>query len=186
MKSLETGLPGVVLLELDAFGDERGRFMETYRRERYLELGIGVGLDFVQDNLSTSAKGVLRGLHQQVTHPQGKLVTVSRGEIWDVAVDVRRGSPTFGKWFGASLSAANHRQLWIPPGFAHGFYTVSDIADVLYKCTDIYRPADEHPVRWNDPELAIAWPLDGTPTISARDQGAPLLRDANLPSFVDR
>ena len=185
MKSLETGLPGVVLLELDVFGDERGRFMETFRRERYHELGIGAGLEFVQDNLSTSVRGVLRGLHQQVAHPQGKLVTVSRGAIWDVAVDVRRGSPSFGKWFGATLSADNHRQLWIPPGFAHGFVTISDIADVLYKCTDVYRPADEHPIRWDDPDLAVAWPLEGmSPVISARDQAAPLLRDAKLPTYA--
>lgn len=185
MKSLETGLPGVVLLELDVFADDRGRFMETFRRNRYRELGVGVGLDFLQDNLSTSVRGVLRGLHQQLEHPQGKLVTVSRGAIWDVAVDVRRGSPTFGKWFGTVLSEENHRQLWIPPGFAHGFFTLSEVADVLYKCTDVYRPADEHPIRWNDPDLAIEWPLEGiSPIVSARDQAAPLLRDAKLPTYA--
>jgi dTDP-4-dehydrorhamnose 3,5-epimerase len=183
MKSLETTLPGVILLELDVFGDERGRFVETFRRERYHELGIGLDLEFVQDNYSSSAKGVLRGLHQQVMHPQGKLVFVTRGEIWDVAVDVRRGSPSFGKWFGTTLSEANHRQLWIPPGFAHGFLTISDTADVLYKCTDSYRPADEHPIRWNDPDLAIAWPITVGPNVAARDQAAPLLRDAKLPTY---
>jgi len=184
MKVLETTLPGVVLLELDSFGDERGRFMETFRRERYLELGIGVGLEFVQDNYSSSVKGVLRGLHQQVQHPQGKLVVVTRGEVWDVAVDVRRGSPTFRKWFGANLSAENRRQMWIPPGFAHGFVTLSDSADFNYKCTDIYRPADERPIRWDDPDLAIDWPLGGmTPIVSGRDQAAPLMRDTEVPTY---
>jgi dTDP-4-dehydrorhamnose 3,5-epimerase len=184
MKKLETTLPGVILLELDSFGDERGRFMETYRRERYLELGVGVGLEFVQDNYSSSSKGVLRGLHQQVTHPQGKLVMVTRGEVFDVAVDVRRGSPTFGTWFGTILSAANNRQMWIPPGFAHGFFTISDSADFYYKCTDSYRPADERPIRWDDPDLAIAWPLNGaTPTVSARDQAAVWFKDAELPTY---
>ena len=183
MKSLPTTLPGVVLLELDVFGDHRGRFMETYRRERYLELGVGVGLEFVQDNFSSSVKGTLRGLHQQLHHPQGKLVWVTRGEVWDVAVDVRRGSPTFGKWFGSYLSAENHQQMWIPPGFAHGFVVTSDSADFTYKCTDTYRASDERAIKWDDPELAIAWPLPGSPILSARDQAAPLLRDAELPTF---
>lgn len=184
MKALETTLPGLVLLELRSFGDERGRFMETFSRERYLEVGVGVGLEFVQDNYSSSTKGVLRGLHQQVQHPQGKLVMVTRGEVWDVAVDVRRGSPTFAKWYGAVLSDKNNRQMWIPPGFAHGFLTLSDSADFLYKCTDSYRPADEHPIRWDDSDLAIEWPLAGvTPVVSARDQAASLFKDTELPTY---
>lgn len=185
MKMLETTLPGVILLELPAFGDERGKFMETFSRERYREVGIGVGLEFVQDNYSSSVKGVLRGLHQQLQHPQGKLVMVIHGEVWDVAVDVRRGSPTFGKHFGTVLSAENRRQVWIPPGFAHGFFTLSDHADFIYKCTDTYRPKDERPIRWDDPDLAIPWPLSGTtPIVSGRDQAAPLLRETELPTFA--
>src|SRR5689334_10902657 len=161
MRTLPTTLPGVVLLELDVFGDARGRFMETFRRERYLELGIGVGLEFVQDNFSSSARGILRGLHYQLHQPQGKLVHVARGEVFDVAVDIRAGSPTFGKWFGATLSPG--RQMWIPPGFAHGFLVTSDEADFAYKVTSYYAPADERSIAWNDPELAIAWPLTGEP-----------------------
>lgn len=185
MKTLPTTLPGVVLLELDVYGDHRGRFMETFRRERYLELGIGVGLEFVQDNFSSSARGILRGLHHQLRNPQGKLVHVTRGEVFDVAVDIRRGSPTFGKWFGALLSAENHRQMWIPPGFAHGFYVTSEQADFAYKVTATYAPDDERPIRWDDPDLAIDWPLGGiAPTLSKRDEAAPRLRDAELPTFV--
>jgi dTDP-4-dehydrorhamnose 3,5-epimerase len=184
MKTLPTTLPGVVLLELDVFGDSRGRFMETYRRERYLELGIAVGLEFVQDNFSTSVKGTLRGLHQQLHNPQGKLVWVTRGEVWDVAVDIRRGSPTFGKWFGNYLSADNHLQMWVPPGFAHGFVVTSETADFTYKCTASYVASDERAIKWDDPELAVAWPLGGAePILSARDQKAPLLRDAELPTY---
>ena len=182
MKIHSTPLPGLVLLELEVFGDARGRFMETYSRERYVEAGVAVGLEFVQDNFSSSVKGTLRGLHHQLAHPQGKLVHVTRGEVWDVAVDIRRASPTFGKWFGTTLSAANHMQLWIPPGFAHGFVVTSDEADFAYKVTAAYAPSDERSIRWNDPELAIAWPLAGEPRLSARDQAAPLLRDSELPS----
>jgi dTDP-4-dehydrorhamnose 3,5-epimerase len=184
MKALPTTLPGVVLLELDVFGDHRGRFMETFRRDRYLEHGIGVGLEFVQDNFSSSAKGILRGLHYQLQHPQGKLVHVTRGEVWDVAVDVRTGSPTFGKWFGTLLSADNHRQMWIPPGFAHGFIVTSEQADFSYKVTANYVPDDEKAIAWNDPELAIAWPLDGEPTLSKRDTAAPKLKAAELPKYA--
>jgi dTDP-4-dehydrorhamnose 3,5-epimerase len=184
MKTLPTTLPGVVLLELDVYGDHRGRFMETFRRDRYLELGIGVGLEFVQDNFSSSAQGTLRGLHYQLEHPQGKLVWVTRGEVFDVAVDIRRGSPTFGAWFGAALSADNHRQLWIPPGFAHGFLVTSEQADFAYKVTATYVPADERAVAWNDPAIAIAWPLAGEPTLSRRDAAAPGLDAAELPSFA--
>lgn len=188
MKVLPTTLPGVVLLELDVFGDARGRFMETYRRERYLEVGVGAGLEFVQDNFSSSVRGTLRGLHYQLRHPQGKLVHVTRGEVFDVAVDVRRGSPTFGQWYGVLLSAANHRQLWIPPGFAHGFVVTSAEADFAYKCTASYVPADERAIRWDDAELAIAWPAEaldgGRPLLSARDAAAVALRDAELPSYA--
>ena len=182
MKVVERPFGGVVLVELDVFGDARGRFMETFRRDRYAEAGIAAGLEFVQDNLSTSIRGTLRGLHHQLTKPQGKLVHVTRGEVWDVAVDIRRGSPTFGRWFGAHLSADNHRQMWVPPGFAHGFVVLSESADFAYKCTAAYDKADDRAIRWNDPELAIAWPLDGAPILSARDEGAPLLRDSELPS----
>jgi dTDP-4-dehydrorhamnose 3,5-epimerase len=183
MKTLPTTLPGVVLLELDAFGDQRGRFMETFRRDRYRELGIGVDLEFVQDNFSSSVKHTLRGLHHQLTHQQGKLVHVTRGEIWDVAVDVRRGSPTFGKSFGAVLSAENHRQIWMPPGFAHGFVVLSDVADVAYKVTALYAPADERSILWNDPELAIEWPITGEPLLSGRDRAAKPLRESELPTY---
>lgn len=181
MKTLPTTLPGVMLLELDVFGDARGRFMETYRRERYAELGIAVEL--VQDSLSTSVGGVLRGLHYQLANPQAKLVHVSRGEVFDVCVDIRTGSPTFRHWFGTSLSEANHRQLWIPPGFAHGFYVVSDVADVVYKFSTVYSATDEYVIAWNDPELAIAWPLAGEPLLSARDRAAPRLADCALPVY---
>ena len=184
MQSLPTDLPGVVLLELDVFGDARGQFMETYRRDRYLELGVGVGLEFVQDNFSSSAAGILRGLHYQLANPQGKLVWVTRGAVFDVAVDIRRGSPSFGRWFGTTLSADNHRQLWIPPGFAHGFLVTSEQADFAYKVTANYAPADERSLRWDDPELAIAWPVHGTPTLSRRDAEAASLREAELPAYA--
>jgi dTDP-4-dehydrorhamnose 3,5-epimerase len=179
---LATTLPGVVLLELDAFGDQRGRFVETFRRDRYRELGIGVGLEFVQDNFSSSVRGTLRGLHYQLHQPQGKLVHITRGEVFDVAVDIRTGSPAFGRWFGAVLSADNHRQMWIPPGFAHGFLVTSAEADFAYKVTATYAPADERAIAWNDAELAIAWPLAGVePMLSRRDVAAPGLRAAELP-----
>ena len=184
MKTLPTTLPGVVLLELDVFGDHRGRFMETFRRDRYLELGIGVGLEFVQDNFSSSTNGILRGLHYQLEHPQGKLVWVTRGEVFDVAVDIRKGSPTFGQWFGAPLSADNHRQMWVPPGFAHGFLVTSDHADFCYKVTANYAPTDERGIAWNDPKIGIAWPRDREPTLSKKDAAAPTLDAAELPSYA--
>lgn len=184
MRTLPTTLPELVLLELDVFGDARGRFMETFRRDRYRELGVGVGLEFVQDNFSSSMRGTLRGLHYQLQHPQGKLVWVTRGAVFDVAVDIRRGSPTFGAWFGAELSADNHRQLWIPPGFAHGFAVTSEQADVAYKVTATYAPTDERAIRWNDPDLAITWPAALEPTLSARDTAAPWLHDAELPAYA--
>lgn len=185
MKILPTTLPGVVLLELDVFGDHRGRFMETYQRERYVKHGVGVNLEFVQDNFSTSAKGTLRGLHYQLERPQGKLVHVSRGHVFDVAVDVRNGSPTFGRSFGAILSADNHLQMWIPPGYAHGFLVLSDVADFVYKTTAYYAPEDERSIAWDDPDLAIPWPLsNAAPTLSARDRAAPRLAEAELPGFA--
>jgi dTDP-4-dehydrorhamnose 3,5-epimerase len=184
MKILPTTLDGVVLLELDVFGDHRGRFMETFRRDRYLEHGIGVGLEFVQDNFSSSVRGILRGLHYQLERPQGKLVHVILGEVFDVAVDIRRGSPSFGQWFGSLLSAENHRQMWIPPGFAHGFLVTSERADFVYKVTANYAPTDERSLAWNDPQLAISWPLVGEPGLSARDRVAASLSSAELPQYA--
>jgi dTDP-4-dehydrorhamnose 3,5-epimerase len=181
MKKLATSLPEVVLFELDVFGDQRGRFCETYRRDRYAELGLEV--EFVQDNFSSSVEGTLRGLHYQLQQPQGKLVHVTRGEVFDVAVDIRVGSPTFGQSVGMLLSADNHLQLWIPPGFAHGFLVTSESADFAYKVTANYAPADERSIRWNDPELGIAWPVRSEPRLSKRDSEAPALRDAELPVY---
>ncbi len=175
MNVLPTTLPGVVLLELDAFADARGRFVELFRRERYAELGIATGMEFVQDNFSSSVRGTLRGMHYQLAQPQGKLVCVTRGEVFDVAIDLKSGA-----WFGALLSAENRRQMWIPPGFAHGFYAVSETADFLYKCTAIYSPRDERAIRWDDPDLGIAWPLHpgAPPLVSAKDAAAKTWREA--------
>lgn len=173
-----TELPGVLLFTPEVFGDPRGFFMETFHAEKYARHGVPAAL--VQSNFSRSARGILRGLHYQLRHPQGKLVTALAGEIFDVAVDVRRGSPTFGRWVGHVLSGENHRQLWIPAGYAHGFSVLSDSADVTYHCTDFYRPEDERGIIWNDPELAVAWPLDGAPQLSGRDARHP--RMAELPA----
>lgn len=172
MQFLKTELAGVVLIEPKVFEDERGFFMETYHRPRFAAVGIDV--EFVQDNHSLSRRGVLRGLHYQLKFPQGKLVRAIRGEIFDVAVDIRRGSATFGKWCGYALSESNRRQLYIPPGFAHGFCVVSETAEVIYKCTDVYHPEDERTILWNDPAIGVAWPVkEGV--ISAKDQkGVPL------------
>lgn len=175
MKVTELSLPGVLLIEPKVHGDARGFFTELFQASRYAEHGIDG--PFVQDNLSLSRKGVLRGLHLQNPSPQGKLVSVLRGEVFDVAVDVRVGSPTFGKWTSAMLSEANHHQLWVPGGFAHGFLVVSDEALFAYKCTNLYRPEAEHVILWNDPDIGIAWPLSGEPSLSARDQGGVRLRD---------
>jgi len=180
MKKLPVTLPGVVLLELDIHTDHRGRFLEIFHHDRYREFGIDA--DFVQDNFSSSVRGALRGLHYQLRRPQGKLVHVTRGEVFDVAIDIRRGSPTFGKWFGARLFVGH--QMWIPPGYAHGFFVMSDVADFAYKCTAVYAPADERTIAWNDPELAINWPMPSQPKLSARDAAAPKLRDAELPDYV--
>lgn len=174
MKVTETRLPGVLLLEPKVFGDERGFFMETYHAARYAEAGITEA--FVQDNASSSRRGILRGLHLQNPYPQGKLVYVLEGEVYDVAVDVRLGSPTFGQWFGEYLSEQNKRQLWIPPGFAHGFCVTSDRALFCYKCTDFYHPETELAIRWNDPALGIRWPLDDV-MLSPKDGDARLLSE---------
>jgi dTDP-4-dehydrorhamnose 3,5-epimerase len=174
----ETGVEGLVLLETTLFGDERGFFMETYNERAFAELGIAA--IFVQDNHSRSARGVLRGLHFQKKHPQGKLVRVVRGSVYDVAVDLRRSSATFGKWFGAVLSEENRLQLYIPEGFAHGFLTLEDGTEFLYKCTDFYHPEDEGGIRWNDPTLAISWPLPegAEPLLSPKDRTWPLFQEA--------
>jgi dTDP-4-dehydrorhamnose 3,5-epimerase len=184
MNVLETNLPGVLVIEPKVFGDARGFFLETYNAERYRAAGIDV--TFVQDNHSRSRRGVLRGLHYQLEHTQGKLVQVQRGEVYDVAVDVRLGSPTFGQVYGCVLSEENHRQLYIPPGYAHGFVVLSETCDFVYKCTDYYHPASEQSVAWDDPDLAIAWPLKDV-QLSAKDAGAPRLKDmdpSRLPTFA--
>jgi dTDP-4-dehydrorhamnose 3,5-epimerase len=181
MKVLRTELEGVLLIEPRVFGDARGFFMETWNRARYAEAGLPT--EFAQDNLSRSAKGTLRGLHFQEPHAQGKLVSVVSGLVFDVCVDVRRGSPQFGKWLGVELSDENRRQLWVPPGFAHGFCVLSDSADFHYKCTMLYEPAHDRGVAWNDPDLAIRWPVD-EPLLSAKDAQLPRLKDAPiLPTY---
>jgi dTDP-4-dehydrorhamnose 3,5-epimerase len=174
-----TALPEVVLLEPKVFGDARGFFFESYSR-RDFAAATGVDVEFVQDNHSASTRGVLRGIHYQRQHAQGKLVRVVAGTVWDIAVDLRRASPDFGRWIGVELSAENRRQLWVPPGFGHGFITVSERAEFLYKTTDYWYPEHERSVRWDDPELAIAWPDVGeAPRLAAKDAAAPLLRDAD-------
>jgi dTDP-4-dehydrorhamnose 3,5-epimerase len=186
VKISSMSLPEVLLIEPNRFGDARGYFLETYHQERYAEAGIDG--DFVQDNLSRSARGILRGLHFQHPNDQGKLVYVLAGEVFDVAVDVRVGSPNFGKWTGALLSSEDHRQLWIPPGFAHGFCVTSDTALFAYKCTALYTVADEVGMAWNDPAIGIAWPV-AEPQLSAKDKVQPRLADidpARLPRFEGR
>jgi dTDP-4-dehydrorhamnose 3,5-epimerase len=182
VRVLATELPGVLLLEPRSFEDARGSFMEVFHAGRYAEVGIPRA--FVQDNLSRSVQGTLRGLHFQEPHGQGKLVQVLAGAVHDVVVDVRRGSPTFGRWTAMELSADNRLQLWVPPGFAHGFCVLSERADFFYKCTDFYAPASERSIAWNDPELAIPWPLS-SPLLSPKDAAAPRLKDAPvLPVFA--
>ncbi len=180
MYSPVQNLPGLVLIEPAVYGDDRGTFFESYNR-RAFAAAIGWDVDFVQDNHSHSKRGVLRGLHYQIPpQPQGKLVRVVSGAVWDVAVDVRASSAAFGRWFGIELSAENSRQLWVPPGFAHGFLTLSQTADVLYKTTDYWAPEHERAVRWDDPEIGIEWPIDGAPIVSDKDAGAPPLADASV------
>ena len=175
MKVVKTKLHDCVIIEPEVFGDERGFFLETFQADRYAELA-GIKLPFVQDNHSRSSNAVLRGLHYQKTKPQGKLVRVVRGEVYDVAVDIRQDSPTFGQWESVILSEENKRQLWVPPGFAHGFLVLSDTADFEYKCTDYYEPSDEGSVLWNDPDLDIPWPI-ATPILSNKDASADRLVD---------
>ncbi len=172
MNVIKTALPDVLIIEPEVFGDSRGFFLETYQKKRYIEAGIDY--DFVQDNRSRSQKNVLRGLHFQVSRPQGKLVSVTQGEVYDVAVDINPNSGTFGKYIGAHLSADNHRQLWVPPGYAHGFAVLSDTADFFYKCTDYYDPSDEAGIIWNDPEINIQWPVS-EPVLSEKDSSLPTL-----------
>ena len=179
MKIENTVLPGVLIIEPQVFGDQRGFFLETFNQARYQEIGVpGPGLEFLQDNHSRSSRGVVRGLHFQVKHPQGKLVWVSSGTVFDVVADVRPGSATYLKWVGVELSDENHRQLWVPPGYAHGFCVLSDHADFHYKCTDYYHPEDESGVRWDDPDLNIQWPVM-EPVISQKDKELPLLAQAD-------
>ncbi|MBC7205102.1 MAG: dTDP-4-dehydrorhamnose 3,5-epimerase [Methyloversatilis sp.] len=174
MKVIETGIEGLLVLEPKVFGDARGFFMESFNARIFAEV-TGLKLEFVQDNHSRSGRGVLRGLHYQVQQPQGKLVRVSQGRVFDVAVDLRRSSPTFGRWFGVELSGENHRQFWVPAGFAHGFYVLSETADFLYKTTDYYAPEHERSLAWNDPTVGVQWPLEGEPLLSAKDlAGKPL------------
>jgi dTDP-4-dehydrorhamnose 3,5-epimerase len=181
MNVISTAIPEVLIVEPKVFGDQRGFFLETFKVDRYAENGIS--RPFVQDNLSRSAHGVLRGLHLQNPKAQGKLVTALRGCVLDVAVDVRVGSPTFGQHVAVELSEENRRQLWVPRGFAHGFVVLSDSADFFYKCDELYSPSDELVVRWNDPTLGISWGIDA-PTVSGRDAAAPLLADAlGLPVY---
>lgn len=175
MQTIQTELADVLLFEPRIFVDSRGFFLETYNERAFADLGISQR--FVQDNQSHSKRGVLRGLHYQGQQPQGKLVRVLLGEIFDVAVDVRPGSPTFGKWTGALLSSENHRMIWIPAGYAHGFYTLSDTADVAYKVTDFYAPQHERTLLWNDPDVAIRWPLSGDPVLSDKDRAGNRLKE---------
>lgn len=175
MKIIDTKLFGVKVIEPQAFGDNRGFFFESFQAEKYIEAGIADS--FVQDNISRSAKGVLRGLHYQKPFTQGKLVTVISGHVFDVAVDVRKNSPTFGEWVGVELSDENHCQLWIPGGFAHGFCVLSETANFHYKCTDYYHPEAEHGIIWNDPDINIDWPLDMPPNLSAKDAKYGFLKD---------
>nr|WP_298163827.1 dTDP-4-dehydrorhamnose 3,5-epimerase [uncultured Pseudomonas sp.] len=179
MQVIHSELPGVLILEPKVFGDSRGFFYESFNA-RAFEQASGLKREFVQDNHSCSQRGVLRGLHYQVQQAQGKLVRVTAGEVYDVAVDLRRSSPSFGQWLGIHLSAENRRQLWIPEGFAHGFLVLSEVAEFLYKTTDYYAPEHERCIRWDDPTLAIDWPLDGPPQLSAKDQAGLAFSAADL------
>ena len=179
MNVVTTDLPGVLIIEPKVFGDERGFFYESFNARSFKE-ATGLDVQFVQDNHSRSQKGVLRGLHYQLENTQGKLVRVTAGEVLDVAVDIRRSSPHFGKWVAVRLSAENHRQMWVPEGFAHGFVVLSDFAEFLYKTTNYYTPSAERSIRWDDPDLAIDWQLDAAPQLSGKDQAATLFKDADV------
>lgn len=181
MKLIETAIPGVLIVEPKVFGDDRGFFMESWNARTFHEAGLDI--DFVQDNHSRSSRGVLRGLHYQQPGPQGKLVRVTAGSVFDVVVDMRRSSPAFGQWVGVELSAANKRMLWVPEGMAHGFLCLEDGTDFLYKCRGSYDPSNEHSLLWNDPEIGVEWPLDGIePQLSGKDQaGIPLAQAVTFP-----
>lgn len=179
MQVTVTSLPEVLIIEPQVFGDERGFFFESFNRKAFADKA-GITTDFVQDNHSHSAKGVLRGLHYQIQHPQGKLVRVVRGSVFDVAVDIRKSSPNFGRWVGAELNERNRRVLWVPPGFAHGFLVTSESADFLYKTTDYWRQQHERCIHWNDPTIGIDWPLDGEPTVSVKDSQGRNIADAEV------
>ena len=180
MKFIHTTIPEVILIEPEVFGDSRGFFMETWHAEKFKDAGID--MQFVQDNHSKSAQGILRGLHYQVEQSQGKLVRVITGEVFDVAVDLRQKSPSFGQWVGKTLTAENKHMLWVPPGFAHGFYVISDEAEFVYKCTDFYTPEYERCIRWDDPDLAINWPLPAgqSPVLSGKDQEGTSFKQAEV------
>jgi len=180
MNFIKTDIPDVIIIEPRVFGDERGYFMEIYKEPLFNENGIDV--HFVQDNMSSSVQGVLRGLHYQMNpHAQGKLVRVIQGAVYDVAVDIRKGSPTFGKYVGIELTAENKKALWIPPGFAHGFYVISEMAEFTYKVTDVWAPETERSIIWNDPDIGIEWPLvDDKVVLSDKDEKAPVLKDAEI------
>lgn len=179
MEFIPTHIPDVVLIKPKVFGDPRGYFLESWQEARFAAAGLP--LHFVQDNHSRSSQWILRGLHYQIQHTQGKLLRVTRGAIFDVAVDMRRSSPTFGRWVGVELNDTNHHMLWVPPGFAHGFLTLSDDVDFLYKCTDVYSPQHDRAVRWDDPQIGIEWPLPAgvAPLLSAKDSVAPSFADAD-------
>jgi dTDP-4-dehydrorhamnose 3,5-epimerase len=179
MKAVPTSIPEVVIFEPRVFGDERGFLLVSWNARRFCD-AVGGDVTFVQDNHSRSRRGVLRGLHYQIRQPQGKLVRAVSGRVFDVAVDVRKSSPTFGRWVGVELSAANHRMLWVPPGFAHGFLVLSDSADFLYKVTDYYAPEHERTVAWNDPAIGIEWPAEMEPVLSKKDQAGMALDEAEV------
>jgi len=179
MNVIPTTIPDVLIIEPKVFGDDRGFFYESFNKKTFKEFS-GVDVDFVQDNHSKSSKGVLRGLHYQIKQPQGKLVRVTSGEVFDVAVDLRKSSPTFGKWVGEYLSAENKKMLWVPAGFAHGFVVLSDVAEFLYKTTDYYAPESERCIRWDDMDISIDWPIDGKPQLSGKDEDASTLQNAEV------
>lgn len=179
MKVTSTAIPGVLVIEPKVFGDPRGFFYESFNQKAFNE-ATGLNLNFVQDNHSRSAKGVLRGLHYQIEQPQGKLVRVVCGAVFDVAVDIRKASPTFGQWVGMELSEDNHRQLWVPSGFAHGFVVTSESAEVLYKTTDYYAPKHERCIAWNDPDIGIEWPVQAWPSLSDKDRQGMILAQADV------
>jgi dTDP-4-dehydrorhamnose 3,5-epimerase len=179
MKILQTELPDVLIIEPKVFGDSRGFFFESFNPQAFREM-TGLTVDFVQDNHSRSLQNVLRGLHYQIRQPQGKLVRVISGEVFDVAVDIRRSSPTFGKWVSDYLSAENKKQIWVPPGFAHGFLVISETAEFLYKTTDYWAPEHERCIRWNDPVLNVQWPITGDPLVSEKDEKGAFFQDAEV------